>query len=198
MFSLLEEGGGRDASGSRAEILLQPGEDPGEEDSPSAAHGDPQWSKYPPAAPEGADTGEGGCPKEAVTLWEACGRAGSWKNLWPCEEPTLELLPAEKVSSFDRVALVASQGQPTTVLLVVHEEFETRIVIRRESVLSLAEYVLKALMKPDGFTQVNEAKLTVHAKNLVIMNFLLWSDFPEDFTSLEMHQDSKDENQNFA
>lgn len=39
--------------------------------------------------------------------------------------------PAKDVS--DRAALVDSQGQPTTVLLVVHEEFETSIVIGRGS-----------------------------------------------------------------
>jgi len=57
------------------------GEDYGEAGNPPAAHGCPQWSRYPPATHRGRHTRAGGCPKEAVASWEACNEAGSWQDL---------------------------------------------------------------------------------------------------------------------
>jgi len=50
---------------------------------PLAAHGGPQWSRYPLAACGRPHIRAGECLKEAVTLWEARAGAGSWKDLWP-------------------------------------------------------------------------------------------------------------------
>ena len=52
-------------------------EDHGEAGCPSAAHGGPWWSRYPPVAHGRPHTGTGGYLKEAVTLWEASAGAGS-------------------------------------------------------------------------------------------------------------------------
>ncbi|GAB0186374.1 EH domain-containing protein 4 [Grus japonensis] len=55
----------------RQAVPLQPMEDDGGAEIPSAAIGGPH-------------TGAGGCPKEAVIPWEASAGAGSWQDLWPC------------------------------------------------------------------------------------------------------------------
>ena len=43
-----------------------------------AAHGGPQWSRYPPDTCGRPHARAGGCPKESVTPWEA----RSWQDLW--------------------------------------------------------------------------------------------------------------------
>ncbi|XP_052638482.1 uncharacterized protein LOC128139721 isoform X2 [Harpia harpyja] len=49
---------------------------------PSATPQKPKrQERYPPAAHGGPHAGAGGCPKEAVTPWEACTGAGSWQDL---------------------------------------------------------------------------------------------------------------------
>ncbi|KAF4794740.1 hypothetical protein TURU_100328 [Turdus rufiventris] len=42
----------------------------------------PQWIRDPPAAPGGPHPRAAGCPKDAVTMWEACTAAGSWQDVW--------------------------------------------------------------------------------------------------------------------
>ena len=59
------------------------GEDHGEADCPPAAQGAPRGSRSLPAAQGGPHAGAGGCPKEAVTLWEARAGAASWQELRP-------------------------------------------------------------------------------------------------------------------
>ena len=77
-----EEGEGRGAPGTGAEIPLQPVvKTMVRQAVPPAAHGRPRWSRYPPAARGGPHAGAGGCPKDAVTPWEARAGAGSWQNL---------------------------------------------------------------------------------------------------------------------
>ncbi|XP_027556456.1 suppression of tumorigenicity 5 protein isoform X3 [Neopelma chrysocephalum] len=48
----------------------------------AGGHGGPWGCRHPPAAHGGPHARAGGCPKEAVTLWEAHAGAGSWKDLW--------------------------------------------------------------------------------------------------------------------
>ncbi|PKU48694.1 suppression of tumorigenicity 5 protein isoform x4 [Limosa lapponica baueri] len=72
-----EEGGRGGAPGTRAEIPLQPMVRTMVRQEPSAAHGGPQWSRYPPAAHGGPHA-----RAEAVTPWEAYAGAGSWQEVW--------------------------------------------------------------------------------------------------------------------
>ncbi|XP_027506852.1 suppression of tumorigenicity 5 protein isoform X5 [Corapipo altera] len=48
----------------------------------AGGHGGPWGCRHPPAAHGGPHARAGGCPKEAVTPWEAHAGAGSWKDLW--------------------------------------------------------------------------------------------------------------------
>ncbi|XP_027593244.2 DENN domain-containing protein 2B isoform X1 [Pipra filicauda] len=48
----------------------------------AGGHGGPWACRHPPAAHGGPHARAGGCPKEAVTPWEAHAGAGSWKDLW--------------------------------------------------------------------------------------------------------------------
>ncbi|XP_032546009.1 suppression of tumorigenicity 5 protein isoform X3 [Chiroxiphia lanceolata] len=48
----------------------------------AGGHGGPWGCRHPPAAHGRPHARAGGCPKEAVTPWEAHAGAGSWKDLW--------------------------------------------------------------------------------------------------------------------
>ncbi|GAB0180481.1 hypothetical protein GRJ2_000513400 [Grus japonensis] len=78
------EGGAGGAPGAGAEIPLQPLEKTMVRQAvplqPTEVHG---GAEIPAAAHGGPHAGAGGCPKEAVTLWEARAGAGSWQDLWP-------------------------------------------------------------------------------------------------------------------
>ncbi|PKU43609.1 suppression of tumorigenicity 5 protein isoform x4 [Limosa lapponica baueri] len=78
-----EEGGQGDAPGVRAEIPLQPVvKTMVRQAVPMQPMVPPWWSIYPPAVCGAPRTRAGGCPKDAVTLWEARAGAGSWQDLW--------------------------------------------------------------------------------------------------------------------
>ena len=64
-----EEGGGGGGPGAGAEIPLQP-------------VGKTMVRQAVPLQPMEVHGGAGGCPKEAVTPWEARAGAGSWQDLW--------------------------------------------------------------------------------------------------------------------
>ena len=91
-YTKVNEGGGRRCSRhwSRGSSAAH-GVDHGGAGCVPAAHGGPWWSGSPPAACGGPRAGVGGCPKEAVTLWEAHAGAGFCQDLWthgersPCQ-----------------------------------------------------------------------------------------------------------------
>lgn len=57
----------------------------------TAAHREAHGKAAVPLQPMEVCGAAGGCPKQAVTPWEAHAGRGSWQDLWPPgEEPTLE------------------------------------------------------------------------------------------------------------
>lgn len=64
--------------GTRVEIPLHPtmNDDHGKAGCSHVTHKGPWWSRYSPVAWGRPHSGTGGCPKEAVTLWEFCAGEG--------------------------------------------------------------------------------------------------------------------------
>jgi len=69
------------------------GEDHGEAGCPPAAHGGPQWSRYPPAA----------CGRDPTPE-----QVDAWRRLWPRGEPVMEQTPARTCGPMERGAHVGA------------------------------------------------------------------------------------------